>query len=127
MALTTGGAVGDAVDDLETALDRLGGNADDHVAGGDIFDDHGVGADVRAFADLDGAEDLGAGADLDAIADVGRARQPRAAADDDAGRDEHIAPEPGLLVDHDADAAVAELGAGADLGLGRQVRAEQMA
>ena len=46
-------------------------DSDDDRAGGDIFDDQGVGTDLTVVANRDVANDFGSGADEDTIANRG--------------------------------------------------------
>jgi hypothetical protein len=51
-----------AVENLEATLDRVRAHADDDLAGRNVVQDDGVGADEGAVPDGDGAEDFGASA-----------------------------------------------------------------
>src|SRR5438128_215722 len=65
------------------AVDGAGGDADDGVAGVDVADDDGAGADGGALADADALDDAGAHADEGAGVDADAAGEPGGGADVD--------------------------------------------
>src|SRR5712671_2607960 len=101
---------------------RSGGDTDDGIPGGDVFEHDGVRADLGTRSDADGTEDFGADSDLYVVFDDRCPAQWRASADYDAWTQEHIAADDGVLVHNDAEATVTEPRTLADARLGRDVR-----
>src|SRR5207245_8543472 len=78
-----------------------------------------------ACSDPDGTEDLRSRSDLRTVLDHRHAGEPRPATDHDARRDQHVGSDDGVPMYDDADATVAELRAGPDLRLGRDLSREE--
>ena len=94
------------------ALDphQVAGVADDGRIGGDVVNDDGVGADLRAVANRDRSEHLGSGTDGDVVLErrVSLAGGKAGTAERDALVERHVVADLGRLTDHDAHPVVDE-------------------